>query len=65
MLKKGSLALLDFKKPENLDDIEEFFWLIKGRIRFDRNRIADLIPKASNDLIEKETLKDNMIVRNR
>lgn len=63
--KNGRLARWDFEKPENFDDIEEFFWTIKGRMRFDRSRIADLIPKTWNPLIEKETSKYNMIEKNR
>jgi hypothetical protein len=63
--KNGRLAKWDFDKPEDLDDIEEFFWTIKGRMRFDRDRVADLIPKTRNLLIEKETSKDKMIEKNR
>jgi hypothetical protein len=63
--KKGRLAMWDFEKPEKLNDIEEFFWLIKGRLRFDRNRISDLIPKTWEPLKEKETTKDKMIERNK
>lgn len=63
--KKGRFARWDFEKPNDLDDIEEFFWTIRGRTRFNRNRISGLIPKTWNRLTEKETSKNNMIERNR
>jgi hypothetical protein len=63
--KNGRLARWDFEKPKDFDDIEEFFWTIKGRLRIDRRRIADLIPRTWNPLIEKETSKDSMIEKNR
>lgn len=62
---KGILAKWDIRKPNNFDNVEEFFWTIKGRLRFDRNRISDLIPNTLTPLIEKETTKENMIERNK
>jgi len=62
--KNGQLSKWDFSKPDNLSEIEEFFWLIKGRLRFDRNRISDFVPDTWHPLIEKETTKENMIKRN-
>lgn len=63
--KNGRLSKWDFKKPKDLNDIEEFFWEIKGRTRFDRHRISDFIPTTWLPLIEKETTKDNIMNRNK
>lgn len=59
--KKGRLSKWDIKKPDDLNEVEEFFWLIKSRSRFERNRISDLIPSTWSSLIEKETTKEDMI----
>lgn len=65
IINNGRMAKWDFDKPENLNDIEEFFWLIKGRWRFERKRIYDLVPKTHVLLIERETAPNNMIERHR
>ncbi len=55
----------EIDKPNDLTDIEEFFWTIKGLSKFNRNRLTDFIPKTWNPFIEKETKIDNMIEKNR
>lgn len=63
--KKGRLSKWDLKKPDDLNHVEEFFWLIRGRSRFKRKRIENIIPNTWFRLIERETSKENMIVKNR
>jgi len=63
--KNGRLVQWKIDKPNDLTDIEEFFWTIKGLPKFNRNRLTDFIPKTWNPLIEKETKIDNMIEKNR
>jgi hypothetical protein len=63
--KNGRLAQRKIDKPNDLTDIEEFFWTIKGLPKFRRNRLTDIIPKTWNQLIEKETNINNMIKKNR
>jgi hypothetical protein len=65
IIKNGRQAPWRIQKPNNLTLVEEFFWIIKSRTRFERKRISDLIPSTWPPLIEKETTKDNMIVKNR
>ena len=59
---KGRFSKWDFGKPDDLNKIEEFFWAIKGRARFEREKF---IPETWEYLIEKETSKNNMIEKNR
>jgi hypothetical protein len=63
--KNGKLVQWKIDKPNDLTDIEEFFWTIKGLPKFRRNRLTDFIPKTWNSLIEKETNINNMIKKNR
>jgi hypothetical protein len=63
--KNGRLVQWKIDKPNDLTDIEEFFWTIKGLPKFRRNRLTDFIPKTWNSLIEKETNINNMIKKNR
>jgi len=61
--KNGRLAPRNIPKPENLNEIEEFHWQIRGLNYFKRNRISDFIPKTPDNLIEKETSPENRIVK--
>lgn len=62
---KGRLAKWDMNKPDDLDDVEEFFWTIKGRSRFKRTRLSNLVPSTCTSLIEKETDENNFINKSR
>jgi len=59
--KNGRLAIRKIDKPQNLNDVEEFFWTIKGIPKVSRNRLSDYIPKTWSPLIEKETNPNNII----
>lgn len=61
----GRLVKWNIEKPEDISEVEEFFWTIKGLSRFKRERLTDYIPKTWYPLIEEETSIDNMIERNR
>lgn len=59
--KHGRLAKWDIKKPDNMSEIELFYWEIKGINGFKRERISDYIPETDKFLIEKNTSTDNII----
>jgi len=63
--KNGRLVQWKIDKPNDLNDIEQFFWEIKGLPKFDRKRLSDFIPKTWYPLVEKETDIENMIKKNR
>lgn len=63
--KNGKGSKWNFEKPTDLNKIEEFFWIIKGRFKYDRKRIEKFVPETWKHLIEKETSKENMIEKNR
>ncbi len=65
ILKNGRNSKWSIKKPTDFNKVEEFFWIIRDRSRFDRNRIEKFIPETWKYLIEKETTRENMIKKNR
>jgi len=63
-LKHGQEKMWKMAKPNNLDEVGDFFWSIKGSFNFELQRLLKYIPNTWEPLIEKQTTKDNMIMRN-
>lgn len=49
--------------PENMSEVEKFYWEIRFVSKFDRNRLETFIPKTMKYLIEQETSPENPIVK--
>lgn len=63
--KNGRLVQWKIDKPNNLTEIEEFYWSIKGINKFPKNRLLDYLPNTWKPLIEKESSIGNFINKNR
>lgn len=60
--KNGRLAKWNIVKPDNLTDVEQFHWEIKGINFFDRYRLEKFLPNKGHKYpIEEVTSKTNMI----
>lgn len=64
-LANGIEEIWKMQKPNDLNEIESFFWSIKGCFNYDLERLLKYIPKTWEPLIEQETTRENMILKNR
>lgn len=59
--KNGRLEKWKIEKPENMTEIEMFYWEIKGISFCKGERINEFIPVTDKYLIERDTSENNMI----